>query len=91
MCNECPIKRVQRDIGLKVAATEHRRDGFDSFFDALRRLDESRMRAREVYLNALEAQCEATNKTDKNIVAILAAIQAEREAIAAAKKSAVVT
>ena len=85
MCNECATKHMQREIGLKTAQMERRLEcGFDDFFDALKKHDEVRLKSREACLDALEAQCKST---ETNTVAILAAIQAEHDAIAACRKS----
>jgi hypothetical protein len=88
VCDECQVTNFGDRGGapLRIGGW-HSVKGYDidALFDAIKRHDELLMRSREVFLDAMEAQYKSANIEDK---AIVAAIHAEREAIAAARKSA---
>jgi hypothetical protein len=91
MCDECATKHVEREIGLKTIVFERRlslgdasRGRYGFLFDEIIKHDDLRMTSRLACLDALEAQCKST---ETNTVAVLAAIHAEREAIAACRRS----
>jgi hypothetical protein len=91
MCNECASKHTERELERMTADFDRRlslvdasRGKYGFFFDEIMKHDDLRMRSRLACLDALEAQCKST---ETNTVAVLAAIHAERESVAAARRS----